>query len=308
MTVVLDSPFFVGTADVVNNRFGPTATTTTPIQQTSRPLSLSQPSPPAAVALATPVVHAPLHVDGWALLRLHAETYNDCQQHRIALSNRLHYTALTCGPDGTPVPSPIIVYSLAAEKEAAKALHRAYKECVPANIRAWQAATPGIGEHQLARLLGNIGDPAIATPLIAVGKGADRTTYCNGDPYRRTVAQLWRYCGWDPTQRRRVGMSQADVFLLGRSAAKSISWQMAEACMKNRRSPYRPLYDESKAAKLGVEWSKGHAHMHGLRLMAKAILRDLWRAANNLPTTDHDDDDTQKSGVGGGGTFPQDTP
>jgi hypothetical protein len=49
-------------------------------------------------------------------------------------------------------------------------------------------------------------------------------------------------------------------------------------------SPYRVTYDERRmhTATTHPEWSDGHSHNDGLRIAAKAILRDLWIAARDL--------------------------
>lgn len=49
-------------------------------------------------------------------------------------------------------------------------------------------------------------------------------------------------------------------------------------------SPYRVVYDRRRAhtAVTRAEWSDGHSHNDALRVAAKAILRDLWRAAREF--------------------------
>ncbi len=84
--------------------------------------------------------------------------------------------------------------------------------------------------------------------------------------------------------------------------AKMRAHLVAESCMKQRRSPYRDLYDKrknntegrthvapcpqcgpkGKPAQVGSPWSDGHRHADALRIVAKEILRDLWREARQL--------------------------
>lgn len=139
--------------------------------------------------------------------------------------------------------------------------------------------TKGLGLKQTARLLAAIGDP-----------------YWNAldDRPRRGPAELWAYCGYSPSQKRRKGERanwSAD--------AKMRAYLIAEACMKCRESPYRAVYDEAreyytdavhtepcarcgpkgKPAVAGSPLSAGHQHARAMRRVAKAVLRDLWREA-----------------------------
>lgn len=84
--------------------------------------------------------------------------------------------------------------------------------------------------------------------------------------------------------------------------AKMRGFLVAESCIKNRRSPYRTVYDggrlkyadavhtvacrrcgpKGKPAPAGSPLSDGHKHARAMRLVAKAILRDLWIEAKHL--------------------------
>jgi len=85
------------------------------------------------------------------------------------------------------------------------------------------------------------------------------------------------------------------------TVAKMRAYLIDESCMKQRRSPYRDLYDQRKAATearrhqvpctqcdgkgsvaIGTPWRDGHRHADALRIVAKAILRDLWLAARDV--------------------------
>jgi hypothetical protein len=58
----------------------------------------------------------------------------------------------------------------------------------------------------------------------------------------------------------------------------------AESCIKQRHSPYRTVYDDRRVhtALTHPEWTDGHSHNDGLRIVAKEILKDLWRAARDV--------------------------
>lgn len=49
-------------------------------------------------------------------------------------------------------------------------------------------------------------------------------------------------------------------------------------------SPYRVVYDRRRAhtAVTRPDWTDGHSHNDAVRVAAKAILRDLWRAAREF--------------------------
>jgi hypothetical protein len=66
---------------------------------------------------------------------------------------------------------------------------------------------------------------------------------------------------------------------------------VAESCIKHRTSPYRTVYDAARLSWADRDTSDGHKHNHALRLVAKAVLKDLWiegrrlHEATNLPPT-----------------------
>jgi len=87
--------------------------------------------------------------------------------------------------------------------------------------------------------------------------------------------------------------------------AKMRAYLVAESCIKQRTSSYRVTYDDGrtkyeeavhptpcrrcgpsgKPAPEGTPLSAGHQHARALRLVAKAILRDLWIESRNLRGT-----------------------
>lgn len=84
--------------------------------------------------------------------------------------------------------------------------------------------------------------------------------------------------------------------------AKKRAYLVAESCIKQRTSPYRAVYEDGRAkyadalhntpcprcgpsghpAPPGSALSDGHRHARARRLVAKAVLRDLWREARRL--------------------------
>lgn len=86
------------------------------------------------------------------------------------------------------------------------------------------------------------------------------------------------------------------------TTAKTRAYLIAESCIKQHKSPYRAVYDEGRAkysgavhqvpcvrcgpsgkpAEIGSPLSAGHQHARAMRLVAKAILRDLWTESKRL--------------------------
>lgn len=178
---------------------------------------------------------------GYAELRIWAESYADAQDHRIRLFNRLGLKA-----DGTPTKAGtavdldsfghIVDPVLASEKHIKRMLRNTYRRVAPPGVIAWQESTFGIGEHLLARLLGALGHPRIATPYHWEGEGSARTLVAD-EVFERTVRQLWTYCGHGAALRRRKGMTAEEAFALGSPLCKMLTHLLAEASIKCRVEP-----------------------------------------------------------------------
>lgn len=231
--------------------------------------------------------------DGWLELRIWAEMFEDAMQQRIAANNR----AERGGVD----PTIYAAYTDAlhkAENVCALEMRRCYRRVAPEAIRTWQKNTHGLGEHAIARLLGHLGHPRIATPHHWEGTGSARTLIAD-EPFERTIGQLWQYCGHGQAARKRKGMTAAELAAQGSPSLKMIVHIIAECTMKHKASPYRVVYDDvkpkcadkvhtvecvrcgpsGKPAQPGTPWKAGHIHAHALRITGKEILRDLWLIA-----------------------------
>lgn len=86
------------------------------------------------------------------------------------------------------------------------------------------------------------------------------------------------------------------------ATAKMRAYLVAVSCMKHMESPYRAVYDDTRAkyagavhqvacircgpkntpAEPGSALSDGHKHARALRAVAKEVLRDLWREARRI--------------------------
>lgn len=182
-------------------------------------------------------------------------------------------------------------------------------------LAGFQKQAKGVGEKQLARLLAAIGDPYLRTM-------PDGTTEA------RTVSQLWAYCGLHtlpggqtegdsqdtsaagpklpggavvgPTPRHGsplpgnvAARRRKGVLSNWSTDAKTRAYLIATSCIK-QTGEYRAVYDRRRelTATTHPEWTPGHSHNDGLRIVAKRVLRDLWRAARDyyLPELSEDQD------------------
>lgn len=226
---------------------------------------------------------------GWVELRICADLFHRAQQERIAVANLLR----TSDHD---MFGPHLAQLEATEHAARLMLRRCYRRVVPNSLRALQKAEAGLGEDSFARILGHLGDPYIATPHWWEGTGANRTLMV-GEPYVRTIGQLWQYCGHGAPGRVTKGMTAEQLAGLGNPTMKMLVHIQAEFCMK-QKGRYRLLYEtirsqvedkkhtvpcvrcgpSGKPAQDGTPWAKGHQHAHALRVLGKEILRDMWLA------------------------------
>lgn len=264
------------------------------------PVDPSEPGPANVAAPPTPGPPAGFDFaaerERWQALRVWSSMLTDAQHARISIGNRIGSATV----DGALFDGHVDTLK-AAERGIALGMKRAMRTTVGPNVRAWQQTTPGIGEHLLARLLGDTLHPAIAWPHHWEGTGADRVLVAE-EPYLRGLYQWWSYCGMgDAGRRKRAGMTADEAASLGRPSAKMLARLLAEASMKagahgKRKGScvddgegllhapgcgchrYRLVYDETKARHV-ESVTKGHAHNRALRIVAKEILRDLWIAA-----------------------------
>lgn len=219
-------------------------------------------------------------------LKMAAETLDDIEKARIAAANRVQMLTRTeedkdgqVRGKGLNLFNPT-VESISAlleglellEKEAISDLQRAMKRHA---LGPWIKNQTGIGEKQMARLLGSIGDP-----------------YWNSLHERpRTVSELWAYCGYSvvdgAAQKRRKGQP-CNWSLDARMRARMI----AESCLKlnggvdkngktRSESPYRKYYDLTRE-KFDGTITDMHSHNRALRVMSKEILKDLWIESKRL--------------------------
>lgn len=167
--------------------------------------------------------------DNYRLLRLPAEMFWDTQAFRMAMENKRRSETII---DEIVYINQFVDEYKRIEKDLGALLLNQYRKAACPEIRAWQKSQNGIGEHLLALLLGLIGDPYHTTPHHWVGKGKGKKKLVEGEPYDRTVNQLWAYCGHGAILHKTKDMSQEEAFRLGNPRAKMVTHLLAEACVK----------------------------------------------------------------------------
>lgn len=251
-------------------------------------------------------------------LDLAAAVVEDLEKVRMANANRLRILTTpadqededgTCRGFGLDV-SHADVARLAALVGALESVeHQAVlnlQKIMRANAFApWAKPRRGVGEKLLARLLAQIGDPYWNT--------------LKDEP--RTVSQLWAYCGLHvlPASHTSADAQQtpaggAQISDPGHSApgaqntavgvaakrrkgtksnwstlAKTRAYLLAESVIKCGDPHYTAVYKGRRArtAETHPDWTKLHSHNDGLRIVSKALLKDLWieaRSLHNQPT------------------------
>jgi hypothetical protein len=280
--------------------------------QPTKPDATPKPAPSAAGPLSDTDTNGPSKPRAAAqsvsdsILLILCDQLSDIEASRIAAQNRLRSLTEVWQHDGVTYGKGLSktlpeVAVLAGHVEGLQRLEHGLELAVGRAMRAhplgpWVKRTVGVGEKQGARLLAAIGDPAS----------------------RSTVSQLWAYCGLHVVHpaaqsasdaQGRNGGGVAPTHKRGvksnwNSTAKSRAFLVAESCIKQRHSPYRPVYDDGRAkyadsvhnhpcpqcgpkgkpAAVGSPLSLGHQHARAMRLVSKAILRDLWVEAHKLRT------------------------
>lgn len=224
----------------------------------------------------------------YTFLALAAETLEDIERVRIATENRAraltHPEQRICLSEADPhvkLANGIASELATTEHQAELALKRVLRQTP---LGEWVKNTVGIGEKQAGRLLGVIGDPSI------------RIDGETGEVHERTVGQLRSYCGYGDAKEQKRRKGQQGNW---NAKARMRTYLIAESCMKSPTSPYRKVYEDGRAkyedakhdapcaqcgkkgkpAEIGTDLRDGHKHARALRLVAKAVLKDLWLAA-----------------------------
>ena len=240
-------------------------------------------------------------------LAMCADVVDDLEKVKIANENRLRTLTMPIDSHGhgLSVDHPdvkrladIVAALSAAEHQAVLHLQRTMRKHP---LGAFVKNSKGIGEKQAARLLASIRDP-----------------YWNDLHNRpRKLRELYRFCGMDVVNTSAYGSCESQIGC-GAGVAPSKKrgeivhwspdarmrlWLIASKCvMVGHGGPYRAIYDEGRAkyadaihtteckrcgpkgkpAPVGSPLSAAHQHARSIRLIAKAILRDLWQESKRI--------------------------
>jgi hypothetical protein len=250
------------------------------------------------------------------LLLIFSDSLDDFERVRMATANRIGALRRDKGLEGSPEEARLqgVLDGLTALEHGVELeLKRALRKHP---LGPWVKQTVGVGEKQAARLLGVIGDPYWNTLHDRPRTVSELWAYCgyhvlptqsSSDPQRTFGGESVEGNpghGPDETHGRVAGVAPRRA--RGQRAnwntlARSRCYLIAESCIKQAHSPYRKVYDDARAkyadathaspcvqcgtkgkpAPAGSDLRDGHKHARGLRMVAKAMLKDLWLAARD---------------------------
>lgn len=259
----------------------------------------------------------------FALLTIYGDLVDDLEASRIATENRVRALREVKGMGDTPEERNLQALADVLREAEDKAVKELQKAVRAHPLGEWIAVQQGVGEKQAGRLLGRLGDPYWRVDE-------------EGEVHRRTVEQLWSYCGYGDAERqvRRRGEKSSwneplkvRAYLIAQATVKA-GIKKLDDCddsdgydLENRiaLSPYgeaylatRAKYAEAthdkecircgpsgKPAKPGSRLSKGHQHARALRYVAKTFLKDLYNESKRLQSSSNMRSNTQATYEGG---------
>lgn len=287
----------------------------TPIEASWHPGNLV--TPPPANLVPTPIDRA--RVAEYDALNLPliclAENLTDIESARISMANRHRQLAeLDAGQADIRRLAALIEGLEQLEHVAVLDLQRAMRAHP---LGPWVKRSKGVGEKQAARLLASIGNPywnslhqrprrgpaelwaycgyhvispdgqsgAAAHPRPAVGGPLLPASQSTDDAQRgpaggQSSATPSHQVGPDALATPVAGVApkrRKGQRANWNSTARTRAYLVAESCMKSREGTYRPDYDKGRSKYSGLP--DGHAHNRALRLVAKAVLRDIFLEA-----------------------------
>jgi hypothetical protein len=227
------------------------------------------------LAAQTLEVIEPTLVTNWARLLVAVEILEDLQGLRLATASRLREIE-SRNVGSTKNYEKLFTFTRSAERKAKLEIEHAMAE---EPLGKWALETPGIGAFSVGRLIATTGDPAT----------------------RNTISQYWSYCGLAVKDGRAPRPKRGEPLAYS-PRARSIIYNMAEATVKNKKSAYRSVYDAGREQYAEVEHLKtcplcgtkgnpaepgtplrlSHQHKRAMRLVMKAITRDIWLVAKGI--------------------------
>lgn len=250
-------------------------------------------------------------------LALAAQAVDDLESMRIAAANRLRVVRVDWLLTGTPeeADQAELVDALAALEK--KAVRKLEKLMAVHPLAGWQRQQLGIGAKQLARLLAVIGDPywhpgtvnedGVVTHEPGPRKRYELRAYCGLHvvpvvPTRIADAHVEATAGAQLSPG--FGSPEAQALSAGgdsppgagaaprRRRGQRCNWSMQarkrvyliSVSTIKHNGPFRAVYLARRAhtAITHPEWTLGHSHNDGLRVVGQHILLSLWTEARRL--------------------------
>ncbi len=235
-----------------------------------------------------------MNKDFWQL-RTAGRNYYDCFRLATKVGNRMK-ALIRDGYDVYQLEGQVKLAKGGKDASAAE-LVGLYKELAPEAIQKFQGATPGLGELWIAMLVGVVGDfkSYVEAWWEEDPTGKEKRVLVTGDTKTAGVREIWTYCGHGEIRKHKAGMSQAEALACGNPLAKMVVHIIAKTALrlngvpdKNGKeramTPYYPKYLEWKerAAAAHADWKPGRIDNHAIRLVGKAILKDIWRVQHGF--------------------------
>lgn len=276
-----------------------------------RPATMPRPATTRGASLADP------------FLALAADILDDLERVRIANENRLRQlTRSELDSDGERrglgfSPDDPVVAAIAGLVAASKALEDDAGKNLAKRLRKhplgpWVKSMKGVGDKQAARLLAVVGDPYWHSRDDRPRTVSELRSYCGWGDARAQVRRKGEHAAWSDTAKKRTWVIADKCKIMLCAACKATRPEgriWAEHVDGCTCSPYRVLYDDArrryegmlhdvecrrcgpkgKPASAGSPRSPGHQEAMALRVVAKTILRDLWREAKRLHGEASDD-------------------
>lgn len=228
-------------------------------------------------------VLADLHETG-SLYRLHVRAVGNLERALKSLARKVasaRYEREGLKPPKGKMPTPIEEDFAVAAQVAPEFVEVIAILSVPRKRYAKRLKVLGgqLPVADLARETRGLGTTTLLSLGELIGVTGDLDRFAN-------PAKLWKYMGLgrvnnadgsSENQRKRRDKDKAAAHAYA-PWKRALMYVLAENLMKLNKGEYRELYDAQKATKLEAGWTKGHAHNHALRLVAKRLLRNLWRA------------------------------
>lgn len=205
----------------------------------------------------------------------------------VADANLIYHSVMGKGEHASKYKIAIVAEKLLEARSGLEKARKATEKELVALVKqlpiySWIENTPGVAALGAATVIGETGDLSNYPSHRHVWKRMG-VAVINGGRQRKVAGPEALEHGYCPPRR-------------------SVIWNIGEAIIKCRQSPYRKIYDERKEyeLKMAVEQgitvlpsaqipkdadperyrSEGHVHNRAKRYMEKILLKDLWREWN----------------------------